>query len=870
MFCSKFAKLAYRLDEAGNGMTTDLKKHTPMMQQYLKIKSEYPDLLLFYRMGDFYELFFSDAERAAQLLNITLTTRGNSDGKPIAMAGVPYHAAEGYLAKLVKMGESIVICEQVGDPATSKGPVAREVSRIITPGTVSDEALLDEQTDNNLVAICVVDNKFGLATLDLSSARFHIQEINKFETLLAEIERLKPRELLISELESETLFKPVNCSIKKRPPWEFDLKSATLQLCEQFKTKDLQGFGIDKMHLGISAAGCILQYVKYTQRNTLPHLQSIKAENQEDGIMMDAATRKNLEITTNLQGNEKNSLISIIDKTSTAMGKRLLRRWLNRPLRDREALLNRQEAIAAIIASNKSDEIIKVLRSITDIERIATRIALRSARPRDITGLRQTLYQLPALKKILSSFHNNKINTLVKSLGNFDQLHQLLDDAVIENPPVVIRDGGVIKDGFDLELDKLRAMSTNSNQFLIDLEQNEKSRTGLSTLKVGYNRVHGYFIEISKAQSEKAPTEYVRRQTLKNVERYITPELKKFEDQVLSSKSRALTHEKKLYEELLDEISKELEPLQLCAHAIAEIDVLNNFAERAETLNYCCPELTTTPGINIINGRHPVIEQVIDTPFIANTTELDPKNSMQLITGPNMGGKSTYMRQTALIVLMAYIGCYVPAESASIGPIDKIFTRIGAADDLASGRSTFMVEMTETANILHNATQNSLVLMDEVGRGTSTFDGLSLAWACAAELATKSHAYTLFATHYFELTTLNQLYRHVNNMHLDATEHGDKIVFLHKIKPGPANKSYGLQVAKLAGIPSNVIKQAKQKLSELENQAIKAKKAKIPIQENLFQQYEQHPIINDIKNMDINNMTPMDALNNLIKLKEKL
>ncbi|MCH9643388.1 MAG: DNA mismatch repair protein MutS [Gammaproteobacteria bacterium] len=849
-------------------MTTDLKQHTPMMRQYLKIKSQYPDLLVFYRMGDFYELFYSDAEKAAELLSITLTKRGQSAGEPIPMAGVPYHAAENYLSKLVKMGLSIAICEQVGDPATSKGPVAREVTRIITPGTVSDEALLDEQHDNYLAAIEQQGKKFGLAILDICSGRFTLQEINAFDTLMAELERLKPRELLISESNSSLDTTGVN--FKKRPPWEFDLDSSYKQLCEQLQTRDLKGFGVESYSLGIAAAGCILQYVKYTQRSALPHIQSISAEQYHDNINMDAATRRNLELTTNLQNTDTNTLISVIDKTATAMGKRLLRRWLNQPLRDINTLNQRQNAIAAFLEKQQMQTLQQVLRGICDIERILTRIALRSARPRDLSGLSQSLSLLPGMQQNLSKFNDPKILQLQHDLGDFTQLTQLLQQAIIENPPAVLRDGGVIADGYDKELDELRALSTNSNQFLIDLELQEKKRTGISTLKVGYNRVHGYYIEISRAQSQQAPTEYIRRQTLKNVERYITPELKIHEDKVLSSKSRALAHEKHLYDELLTKILVYLNELQACAHAIAELDALNNLAERAATLNYCRPHLVNEPGIHIKAGRHPVIEQVIDNNFIPNDTVITQKKCMQIITGPNMGGKSTYMRQTALIIILAYVGSFVPADSVTLGPIDKIFTRIGAADDLASGRSTFMVEMTETANILHNATQNSLVLMDEVGRGTSTFDGLSLAYACAEHLAQQTRAYTLFATHYFELTALSDQYTDVSNVHLDATEHDDQIVFLHKLKSGPANQSYGIQVAKLAGIPQSVIHQARAKLKELEMQSIgKPTPQQQPLFETTPQQAPPQPALEALKELDPDSLSPIDALQLLFKLKEQ-
>lgn len=852
--------------------TTDLSQHTPMMRQYLRIKAEHPDMLVFYRMGDFYELFYDDAKRAAKLLDITLTSRGQSAGKAIAMAGVPYHAAENYLAKLVRQGESVVICEQVGDPAASKGPVAREVSRIITPGTVSDEALLDERHDNLLMVIHHQQDHFGIATLDIASGRFIVQELTDKDALASEIERIKPAELLISEdnfLENLTTKAK---SVKRRPPWEFELSSAQSLLCQQFKTHDLDGFGVSHLPLAICAAGCLLQYVKYTQRTALPHINAIKAEQKETTILMDAATRKNLELSTNLQGGHEHTLMWVLNNTATPMGSRLLQRWLHRPLRDQRTLTNRQHAIQAILTKDVHADLYNTLRGIGDLERILARVALRSARPRDLTQLRHALGLLPNIHQQLAPLTATKyLVALKKALGQFDTLCELLNNAIIENPPAVIRDGGVIADGYDEQLDELRELSNNSHQFLVALEQREKERTKINTLKVGYNRIHGYYIEISRAQSDKAPTEYIRRQTLKNVERYITPELKTFEDKVLSSRSRALTHEKELYEALLDKLVIALPPLQKSAAAIATLDVLNNLAERAHTLNYVAPEFSDAPGIHIKAGRHPVVEQVMDDPFMPNDTKLDAQRRMLIITGPNMGGKSTYMRQTALITLMAYIGSFVPVKSATLGPIDRIFTRIGASDDLASGRSTFMVEMTETATILHNATAQSLVLMDEIGRGTSTFDGLSLAFATAGYLATKLRAFTLFATHYFELTTLADDLPAICNVHLDAAEHGEQIVFLHALKEGPANRSYGLQVAQLAGVPASVISQAKVKLDELEAQ--RHDKTPIPqsTQNELFPT-PRHPVLTALDALNPDDLTPkhaLDILYTLIKLKDE-
>jgi len=768
------------------------------MQQYLRIKAEYPDMLLFYRMGDFYELFFDDARKAAKLLDITLTARGQSAGQAIPMAGVPHHAAENYLSRLIKLGESVAICEQTSDPALSKGPVEREVLRIVTPGTVTDESMLDERKDNLLLAACSGSEQIGIAILDITSGRFSLMELESVETLHAEIERLQPAELLLSEDDVLLEFlekSSAKSAVRRQPPWWYEIDSALRMLNDQFGTRDLSGFGCDEMANATMAAGCLLQYVRNTQRSALPHITTLRVESTDDAVLLDAASRRNLEIEFNLSGGTDNTLTSVIDRTVTSMGSRCLRRWLHSPLRNADLLQARHQCIAELLDSGYFVDIRQQLHSIGDIERIMSRVALKSARPRDLDTLRLSLKALPEIQQSLQQCHSPLLVSLSRDIGEHPDIALLLDAAIKENPPVVLRDGGVVAQGYNTELDELRALGKNADDFLVQLEQRERERSGIKTLKVSYNKVHGYYIEISRLQSEHVPEDYVRRQTLKNTERFITAELKEYEDKVLSARERALALEKSLYDELLDKLLRSLLELQSCAKGLSELDCLSNLAERAETLNYCCPELTEEAGIHIKAGRHAVVEQVRDEAFIPNDTLLSDKKRMNIITGPNMGGKSTYMRQTALIVLLAYIGSYVPAESARIGPIDRIFTRIGAADDLASGRSTFMVEMTEAANILNNASADSLVLMDEIGRGTSTFDGLSLAWACAHHLAVKNRSYTLFATHYFELTALPDELAGIINVHIDAVEHGDKIVFLHNVKPGPANQSYGLQVA---------------------------------------------------------------------------
>lgn len=772
----------------------NLDAHTPMMQQYLKLKAQHPDILLFYRMGDFYELFYDDAKRASQLLDISLTKRGASAGEPIPMAGIPHHAVENYLAKLVNQGESVAICEQIGDPATTKGPVERKVVRIVTPGTISDEALLQERQDNLLAAIWQDSKGFGYATLDISSGRFRLSEPADRETMAAELQRTNPAELLYAEDFAESSLIEGRRGLRRRPLWEFEIDTARQQLNLQFGTRDLVGFGVENAPRGLCAAGCLLQYVKDTQRTSLPHIRSITMERQQDSIIMDAATRRNLEITQNLAGGTDNTLASVLDCTVTPMGSRMLKRWLHMPVRDTAVLVERQQTIGAL--QERYTELQPVLRQVGDLERILARLALRTARPRDLARMRHALQQLPLLRELLADVDSQPVQKLREKMGEFTELRELLERAVIDAP------------GYSEELDEWRALADGATDYLDKLEIRERERLGLDTLKVGYNAVHGYYIQISRGQSHLAPIHYVRRQTLKNAERYIIPELKEYEDKVLTSKGKALALEKQLYDELFDLLLPHLADLQTSASALAELDVLVNLAERAETLNYCCPTFSDKPGIRISEGRHPVVEQVLKEPFIANPLQLAPQRRMLIITGPNMGGKSTYMRQTALIALLAYIGSYVPAQKVEIGPIDRIFTRVGAADDLASGRSTFMVEMTETANILHNATEHSLVLMDEIGRGTSTYDGLSLAWACAENLANKIKALTLFATHYFELTQLPEKMEGVANVHLDALEHGDTIAFMHSVQDGAASKSYGLAVAALAGVPKEVIKRA--------------------------------------------------------------
>ncbi|WP_442865196.1 DNA mismatch repair protein MutS [Acinetobacter sp. HY1485] len=847
-----------------------------MMQQYLRVKIEHPNSLLFYRMGDFYELFFDDAKKAAKLLGITLTHRGKTSGNPIPMAGVPYHAAEGYLARLVKKGEAVVICEQVGE-VTGKAPVERKVVRILTPGTLTDDALLGSHQNSNLVALCLKQNQIGIALLDLSASIFKVQQLDfKPEQLAIELARLMPSEILVDEdLVDQQLLEQIKqqleCPITKRPNVDFNPANANKTLCDQLQVSTLAGFGIDHLPLAKAAAASLLHYAKETQKTALPHIRSIQLEQSQDFIALDPVTRRNLEIVEPLF-EHGTSLFNLIDNCQTAMGSRLLRRTLMQPIRDTAILDQRLDAIEQTVNGFFETPIRDVLKDIGDIERVLSRVALGTARPRDLVQLRQACACIPALHDSLEPLQNVALITeLNQELGNVEHYHQLLSSAVVEQPPVLLRDGNVIAEGFDTELDELRQIRDHAGQFLLDLEAKERTQSGITTLKIGYNRVSGYYIELSRAQAEQAPSHFIRRQTLKNVERYITPELKSFEDKVLSSEARALAREKYLFEQLLNQLKANLAQLQLMSNAIAHIDLITNFAHQARLRHWARPTFSPEVGIYIQEGRHPVVEALSKQPFTPNDTTLSTTQRLAIVTGPNMGGKSTFMRQTALISLLAYCGSFVPAQHATLGPIDRIFTRIGSADDLSTGKSTFMVEMTETSQILHHATQQSLVLMDEVGRGTSTYDGLSLAWACVIDLSKRIKCLCLFATHYFELTELGQE-PEIDNYHVTAKELNGNLILLHKVQAGPASQSHGLQVAKLAGIPNSVIKEAQKRLHILEQQHINT--PVLPtVQDDLFcppQEPETHPVVDALGKIDVDNLTPRQALEELYKLKANL
>jgi DNA mismatch repair protein MutS len=850
----------------------DFAGHTPLMQQYLAIKAQHPDTLVLFRMGDFYELFYDDARKAARLLNITLTKRGESAGAPVIMAGVPHHALEQYLARLVKLGESAVIAEQVGEVGADKGPVRREVVRIVTPGTATDDALLDPRVQNLLAAACASGGRYGLAWLELSSGRFAVLETERLADWQAELHRLRPSELLTPE---DAPLDLGGLKSRNRPLWHFDPNSARRLLTEQFGTRDLRGFGADELGAALGAAGALLQYVQETQKARLTHLTSLRVEAVEDALIIDPATRRNLEIDRSLSDAHDITLAGVLDRCVTAMGSRQLRRWLLRPLRQRATVGVRHDAIATLLQHGAWRGVQEALRNIADVERILARVALRSARPRDLGGLAQSLAGLPAVAQALGAAEAPLLLELRNSFGDHSELAEHLERALAAELPLTARDGGVFRNGFDPLLDELRGLSENADAFLVELETRERARSGIDTLKLGYNRVHGYYIEVGKTHAAKIPLDYTRRQTLTNAERYITEELKRFEEKVLTARDRALAREKQLYEELLDRLAAQLSPLQRAAAALAELDALACFAERAEALRWTRPQLVEAPGIEIRAGRHPVVEQTLDQPFVPNDLKLDRNCRLLVITGPNMGGKSTYMRQTALIVLLAHAGSYVPAEGASIGPVDRIFTRIGAADDLARAQSTFMVEMSETANILHNATAQSLVLMDEIGRGTSTYDGLALARACAEHLAAQVGAYTLFATHYFELTALANEIAGIANVHLDAAEYssagGEQLVFLHQVRPGPANRSYGLQVAALAGVPAAVTRRARAVLAELERgggstaaTAPAAAQSELP----LFVPPPRSPALDLLDTLDPDALSPREALDALYRLKK--
>ncbi len=806
----------------------DLSAHTPMMQQYLRIKAEHPDTLVFYRMGDFYELFYDDARRGNQLLDITLTTRGQSAGEPVVMAGVPVHSVEAYLAKLIKLGEAVALCEQVGDVATAKGPVERKVVRVITPGTVTDSELLSDKSDAVLVALSCSSQRssctVGLAWLSLTQGEIGLTECD-LPSLGAWLARLNPNEILIDREQSGSgpaaaVLGAQSAPVTGRPSWQFDGALGQRKLCEQLRVASLAGFNAQDLPTAHAAASALLSYAEHTQGRALAHVRSLSVARANELLDLPPSTHRNLELTQTLRGEDAPTLLSVLDTCRTGMGSRALRHWLTHPLRDRSVAIARHDAIEAL-AQAGVEPLRQALRGMSDVERITARIALRQVRPRELQGLRHTLDSLPALRDLVPR-QTALLDQFGEALHPPAEIGKLLHAALAGEPAALIRDGGVIASGFDPDLDELRAIGQNCDAFLLEMETRERTRTGIANLRVQFNKVHGFFIEVTQGQLDKVPADYQRRQTLKNAERFITPELKAFEDKALSAQERALAREKQLFEQLIDQLQTHLAVLTAVGRAMAALDALAALTERAQTLGWCRPQFVRVPCLEIEAGRHPVVQARLQEtgagPFMANDCRLDAQRKMLIITGPNMGGKSTFMRQVALIALLASMGSFVPAQACRLGPIDAIHTRIGAADDLANAQSTFMLEMTEAAAILHGATEHSLVLMDEIGRGTSTFDGLALAGAIATHLHERNRAFTLFATHYFELTDFPAKHPRALNVHVSAVEQGEDIVFLHEIQSGPASRSYGVQVARLAGMPASLVRQARATLEALESQ----------------------------------------------------
>lgn len=841
-------------------------EHTPLMRQYFAIKAEFPQTLVLFRMGDFYELFYDDAKRAARLLDITLTARGQSAGQPIPMAGVPVHALDGYLAKLIRGGESAAVVEQIGDPALAKGLVERKVARVVTPGTVLDEGLVEGRRDNLLLALNLRGKGVcGMAWLDLGAGQIRVTEV-PMAVLESELARLRPAEVLLPEDQGEC---GVSAPQRRLPVWHFDTDSGRRQLCSLFGVQDLSGFGCESLSLAIGAAGALLQYLSDTQRRSLPQLAGMATEWAQDALMLDAATRRHLELESSSSGQEELSLFGIIDRCANSMGTRCLRRWLQRPLRQHAEIRARHDAIAELIERGVLKELQQQLGDIGDIERMLGRVAMRSARPRDLSGLRDALANLPGMAALLAPFEQALWRQLATPLLGHEAVHARLQAALVAEPPVLLRDGGVIAEGYDAELDELRKLAAGADDYLVDLEGRERELTGIGNLRVAYNKVHGFYLEVTRSQLDRVPAHWSRRQTLKGAERYITEELKAYEDKVLGSRERALLRERALYEALLDDLQGALDPLRRASEALAQTDALTALALTAQELDWRRPQLVDRPELSIEAGRHPVVEQVIEGHFEPNDLRLDGERRMLVITGPNMGGKSTYMRQAALIVILAHMGSFVPAQNASVGPFDRVYTRIGAGDDLTRGQSTFMVEMAETANILHHASAHSLVLMDEIGRGTSTYDGLAIAQACAEQLAEHNRALTLFATHYFELTRLAERHEAIVNVHLDAVEHGERLAFLHRVKPGPANRSFGIQVAALAGVPPAVIRRARKLLHSLEQRGEPESQAPAPPahpQLDLFR--PTIPALELLREVDADALSPRQALELVYRLKD--
>ncbi len=843
--------------------------NTPMMQQYLRIKADYPDTLLFYRMGDFYELFYEDAEQAARLLDITLTSRNKSSPNPIKMAGVPFHSVNQYIQKLIQQSIPVAICEQVGDPAKAKGPVERKVVRVITPGTLTDENFLDARTENLIMAVHETDASCSIAILEVSSGRFLAREIPEPQSIHSEIERIQPAEVLVAD--SAPLAEQLKTEgLREIPQWYFGLERASELLKKQYGVQSLAAFGCDLHPEATAVAGALLQYALDVFGSELPHIQVLQFEDPDDYLILDSYSWRNLEVERNLSGDTKNSLLELYDGCSTAMGARTLRRWFRKPSRNRSEVQRRHIIIEHLLEVGALITLNPKLKSIADVERISSRIATRSAKPTDLVRLRESLKSVPSLIESINAGDCAEAKTLCGSMDDIPEVVDVLARAIVDEPSNQLRTGGFINPQYDAELGELVRLRDDSGLALAQMEVRERTRTSIRNLKVHYNRVHGYYIEVPRQAADQVPEDYVRRQTLKNNERYITPELRKFESEILSAKEKALAREKLLYEQLLDQLQPFISRMQSTAASLAELDVLCNFAELSITHDLTRPELVEQPGISIVGGRHPMVEAMLNKPFVPNCAELNSDNRLLMITGPNMGGKSTYMRQTAVITLLAYTGCYVPAKSATIGPVDRIFTRIGASDDLSAGSSTFMVEMTEMAAILHGATEHSLVIVDEIGRGTSTFDGLALAWACADSLLNDIRTLCMFSTHYFEITALAEQSTGARNVHLDAVQHAGKIVFLYEVKDGATNQSYGIQVARLAGIPSKVVSVASERLAKL-TQSVGNREHVATTQQQLSifdtEPATSSPLEDKLAEIEPDELSPKEALEMLYLLK---
>lgn len=842
---------------------------TPMMQQYLRIKADYPDTLLFYRMGDFYELFYEDAVQAAELLDITLTSRNKNSDNPVKMAGVPHHSVDQYIQKLIRLSVPVAICEQIGDPAKAKGPVERKVVRVVTPGTLTDEKFLDARTENLIMAVHEIDGKQAVAVLEISSGRFLAKDIADSESVQSEINQVRPAEILTADSTVLTEQLPED-RIQEVPDWYFSYQRATDLLKVQYGVDKLTAYDCDQHPVATAVAGALLQYAIDVYGSELPHIQELKFETSDEYLVLDDCSWRNLEIERNLSGETRNSLIDLYDRCSTAMGARTLRRWFRKPVRNRLEVERRHMIIEHLLEHSKSDSVRTILQGVADVERISSRIATKSARPVDLVRLKESLLSIPALVELIQPNDCSEASALCEAMDTVDEASDLIARAIREEPAATIRDGGVIRRGYDAELDELIKLRDDSGQQLAEMEIRERNRTGIRNLRIHYNRVHGYYIEVPRQAGDQVPKDYLRRQTLKNNERFTHPQLSEFESTILGAKEKSLAREKLLYEQLLEHLQSFVSRMQSSADSLAQLDVLCNFAHLSITDSLQRPILVDEPGVLIVGGRHPMVEATQKKPFVPNDTELNRQNRLLLITGPNMGGKSTYMRQTAVIVLLSYTGCYVPAQSATIGPIDRIFTRIGASDDLSAGNSTFMVEMTEMATILHRATAQSLVIVDEIGRGTSTFDGLALAWACADNLLTDIQALCMFSTHYFEVTALAENSPGASNVHLTAVQHDGKIVFLYEVRQGATKQSYGIQVARLAGVPSKVVSVASEKLSKLTESAgnreqMGTRQSQIPFFEP--EPCDRSPVLEKLKHIDPDDLSPKEALETLYLLK---